>query len=92
MLQGERRELERTRQHLFLDRAAFKKSIRSVQEGLRLASLTGGEEGARMVHAIGRSAGMERLAFEGGGGGGGVAPSAGAAVLAEGGGAKGYDN
>ena len=48
VLQTERRELEHGRQQLFLDRLAFKKRVREAQEALRLASLTGGEEGAKM--------------------------------------------
>lgn len=86
MLQAERRELERSRQNLFLDRAAFKKQIRNVQEGLRLASLTGGEEGARMAHGVVRGAGMERLAFEG------ASSATAIAGNGEGVGAKSYDN
>ena len=37
ILQAERRELERGRQQLFLDRLAFKKRVRDTQEGLKTA-------------------------------------------------------
>lgn len=41
-LQEERRELERGRQQLFLDRLAFKKRVRKVQDELKAAANTGG--------------------------------------------------
>ena len=64
VLQAERRELERGRQQLFLDRLAFKKRVREVQEGLRLASVRGGEDGARMAQEVVRSVGVgEKLGF-----------------------------
>jgi SWI/SNF related-matrix-associated actin-dependent regulator of chromatin subfamily C len=43
ILQAERRELERGRQQLFLDRLAFKKRVRETQEGLKTAAITGGD-------------------------------------------------
>lgn len=49
ILQEERRELERGRQQLFLDRLAFKKRVRRVQDELKAAAATGGEQGARMA-------------------------------------------
>ncbi|KAL8707029.1 MAG: hypothetical protein Q9225_007870, partial [Loekoesia sp. 1 TL-2023] len=61
-LQAERRELERGRQQLFLDRLAFRKRLAEAEETLRAASLKGGEEGARMVQDIGY--GGERFAFQ----------------------------
>ncbi|KAI9846597.1 MAG: hypothetical protein M1837_003838 [Sclerophora amabilis] len=71
VLQAERRELERGRQQLFFDRLSFKKRVREVQEGLRLASLRGGEEGARMVGEVlsenginGGNGGPEKLGFK----------------------------
>jgi len=62
MLQAERRELERGRQQLFLDRLAFRKRVSETQEALRLASLKGGEEGARMAQNVPLGGG-ERLGF-----------------------------
>lgn len=47
ILQEERRELERGRQQLFLDRLAFKKRVRRVQDELKAAAAVGGEQGAR---------------------------------------------
>ncbi|EFX03594.1 rsc complex subunit [Grosmannia clavigera kw1407] len=45
MLQAERRELERGRQQLFLDRLSFKRRVQEVQENLKLAAVTGGDHG-----------------------------------------------
>lgn len=61
-LQAERRELERGRQQLFLDRLAFRKRLAEAEETMRAASMKGGEEGARMVRDIGY--GGERFAFQ----------------------------
>jgi SWI/SNF related-matrix-associated actin-dependent regulator of chromatin subfamily C len=63
ILQAERRELERGRQQLFLDRLAFKKRVKDVQEGLRMAASTGGEQGIRMAQNV--MAGSEKLTFDG---------------------------
>jgi len=52
MLQAERRELERARQQLFLDRLTFKRRVREVQEVLRQAAATGGEQGFRMAQEV----------------------------------------
>ncbi|KFY07636.1 hypothetical protein V492_06968 [Pseudogymnoascus sp. VKM F-4246] len=52
IIQEERRELERGRQQLFLDRLTFKKRVRDVQEGLRVAATVGGEEGNRMAQDV----------------------------------------
>ena len=52
ILQEERRELERGRQQLFLDRLAFKKRVRSVQDELKAAALAGGEQGARLAQDV----------------------------------------
>ncbi|KAL8672289.1 MAG: hypothetical protein Q9168_003232 [Polycauliona sp. 1 TL-2023] len=62
VLQSERRELERGRQQLFLDRLAFRKRISEAEEAMRAASLKGGEEGASMIRNIGH--GGEPLAFQ----------------------------
>ncbi|KAI9696211.1 MAG: hypothetical protein M1836_005764 [Candelina mexicana] len=68
VVQAERRELERGRQQLFLDRLAFKKKVKEVQELFRTASLSGGSEGARMVQEVGAGlSGGERLGFVAGG-------------------------
>lgn len=63
ILQAERRELERGRQQLFLDRLAFKKRVRDVQEGLRMAASTGGEQGIKLAQDA--MTGTEKLAFQG---------------------------
>lgn len=49
IVQAERRELERGRQQLFLDRLAFKKRMREMENAMRAASLKGGEEGLRLM-------------------------------------------
>ena len=63
MLQSERRELERGRQQLFLDRMAFRKRVSETQDALRAASQKGGEEGTRMAQDVGAGIG-ERLGFQ----------------------------
>lgn len=49
IVQAERRELERGRQQLFLDRLAFKKRMREMESAMRAASVKGGEEGLRIM-------------------------------------------
>lgn len=60
VLQAERQELERGRQQLFVDRLAFKKRVREVQEGLRKLGVKEtlgevGEEKLSMFSVTGRS-------------------------------------
>ncbi len=64
VLQAERRELERGRQQLFLDRLAFRKRVQEAQEALKLANLTGGEEGAQVVQDLGSAGAGEKLGFQ----------------------------
>ncbi|KAA8564367.1 hypothetical protein MFRU_013g00050 [Monilinia fructicola] len=63
ILQAERRELERGRQQLFLDRLSFKKRVRDVQEGLKTAAATGGEQGIKMAQDV--MEGGEKMSFNG---------------------------
>ena len=63
MLQAERRELERGRQQLFLDRLAFRKKVSETQEALKMANLKGGEEGARLAAGV-HVGGGERVGFQ----------------------------
>jgi SWI/SNF related-matrix-associated actin-dependent regulator of chromatin subfamily C len=63
ILQAERRELERGRQQLFLDRLSFKKRVRDVQEGLKTAAATGGEQGIKMAQDV--MQGGEKMSFSG---------------------------
>jgi SWI/SNF related-matrix-associated actin-dependent regulator of chromatin subfamily C len=63
ILQAERRELERGRQQLFLDRLSFKKRVKDVQEGLRVAAATGGEQGLKMAQEVMNRG--EKLTFNG---------------------------
>ena len=69
ILQAERRELEKGRQQLFVDRLALKKRTRDIQEGMRTAATTGNEHGMRMVND--GISGNERMTF------GGPGPAAG---------------
>lgn len=67
VLQAERRDLERGRQQLFLDRLAFKKRVHEVEEMLRLASLQGSQEGLKTAHEAAESvsvSGSEKLGFQ----------------------------
>lgn len=62
ILQAERRELERGRQQLFLDRLSFKKRVHDVQEGLRTAANTGGDQGLKMAQEV--MSGGEKFTFQ----------------------------
>ena len=66
-LRAERRELERGRQQLLLDRLAFRRRAREVEEKLKAAMLAGGEQGMRMAHEAAAGDG-ERLGFQPAGG------------------------
>ncbi|KUI54820.1 SWI/SNF and RSC complexes subunit ssr2 [Cytospora mali] len=75
ILQEERRELERGRQQLFLDRLAFKKRVRKVQDDLKSAAAAGGEQGARMAQDIVMDG--DRMSLQGASVAGGMQPSSG---------------
>ena len=62
-LQAGRRELDRGRQQLFLDRLAFRRRVIETQEALQRAALTSGEEGARMAQDV-TVGGQEKVTFE----------------------------
>lgn len=62
MLQNDRRELERGRQQLFLDRIAFRRRVAETQEAFRTASLKGGDAVLKITQGAGSAA--ERLAFQ----------------------------
>ncbi|PFH55197.1 hypothetical protein XA68_10396 [Ophiocordyceps unilateralis] len=49
-LRAERRELERGRHQLFLDRLAFRRRIRQTEEKLRAAEALGGEQAPPLMH------------------------------------------
>ncbi|MCJ1404295.1 hypothetical protein MMC11_007520 [Xylographa trunciseda] len=53
ILQAERQELEKARQQLFLDRLAFKKRVREVQEVLRKREVEDGKLGMVVEHKLG---------------------------------------
>ncbi|KAM3077164.1 SWI/SNF and RSC complex subunit Ssr2 [Clarireedia jacksonii] len=63
ILQAERRELERGRQQLFLDRLLFKKRVKDVQEGLKTTAAADGDAGVKMVQNI--MQGGEKMTFNG---------------------------
>jgi SWI/SNF related-matrix-associated actin-dependent regulator of chromatin subfamily C len=64
IVQAERRDLEKGRQQLFLDRLSFKKRVRDMEETFRKASLKDPQEGMRMMQeAVGGSMG-QRFGFQ----------------------------
>lgn len=63
ILRAERRELERGRQQLLLDRLAFKRQVGKVMDGLKAAAAAGGEQGVRMAQDAAAVDG-ERLSFQ----------------------------
>ncbi|KAL1903013.1 SWI/SNF and RSC complex subunit Ssr2 [Sporothrix stenoceras] len=72
ILQAERRELERARQQLFLDRLSFKRRVREVQDNLKTAAATGGDQGLRLAQDA--LVDGQRLAFPAAPPAGGVQP------------------
>ncbi|KAI9901489.1 hypothetical protein N3K66_003306 [Trichothecium roseum] len=62
VLRAERRDLERGRQQLFLDRLAFRRRVRHAQETLKAASAIGGDESIRLVNDAFNSS--EQLSFQ----------------------------
>lgn len=77
VLQAERREIEKARQQLFLERLAMKTQCLQVQETLKRAMQVGGQEGYNLALQAGNmGAAGQKLAFEGSGGAGaGATPS-----------------
>lgn len=63
VLSAERRDLERRRQQLFLDRLTFQKRMRSVEDAFKRATLSGPQEGMKIVQEAvhGASAFGEKL-------------------------------
>ncbi|KAI9805972.1 MAG: hypothetical protein M1825_000586 [Sarcosagium campestre] len=59
VLRAERRELDRARNQLFLDRLDFKRRVKEVEEALRLASLRGGPEAAALAAEAANSVSKE---------------------------------
>lgn len=72
VLREERRELERGRQQLFLDRLAFRKRVREVQDGLQQAAEAGGEQAVRQAQDAMRDG--ESLGFQAVAAGAGMQP------------------
>jgi SWI/SNF related-matrix-associated actin-dependent regulator of chromatin subfamily C len=62
ILQAERRELERGRQQLFLERLSLKKRVAQMQEGLKMASVTGGDDGIQIAQNV-MATGQQNLTF-----------------------------
>jgi hypothetical protein len=52
IVEAERRDLEKGRQQLFLDRLAFKKRAKDMETAFRQASLKTPEEGMRLMHEV----------------------------------------
>lgn len=66
IVQAERRDLEKGRQQLFLDRLAFKKRVKDMELAFRHASLKSPEEGMKLMRdAVGMEAGGKGYAFGG---------------------------
>ncbi|TWU75583.1 hypothetical protein ED733_006517 [Metarhizium rileyi] len=63
ILRAERRELERGRQQLLLDRLAFKRRVGKVMEGLKTATTVGGDQGVRIAQEAVQPD-EERLGFQ----------------------------
>jgi SWI/SNF related-matrix-associated actin-dependent regulator of chromatin subfamily C len=64
IVQAERRDLEKGRQQLFLDRLAFKKRMKDMEDTFRAASLKAPEEGMRMMQeSLGMTSG-KRFGFQ----------------------------
>ncbi|RMZ87938.1 hypothetical protein DV736_g4834, partial [Chaetothyriales sp. CBS 134916] len=64
IVQAERRDLDKGRQQLFLDRLAFKKRMKDMEMAFRHASLKSPEEGMRLMQeAVGRE-GARSYAFQ----------------------------
>ncbi|EOD52403.1 putative rsc complex subunit protein [Neofusicoccum parvum UCRNP2] len=68
VLSAERRDLERRRQQLFLDRLAFQKRMRSVEEAFKRASIAGPQDGMKIVqeavhgaNAFGEKLGVQKV-------------------------------
>ncbi|KAJ6785956.1 hypothetical protein PWT90_08067 [Aphanocladium album] len=72
VLREERRELERGRQQLFLDRLAFRKRVREVQDGLQQAAEAGGEQAVRQAQEAMRDG--DSLGFQAVAAGAGMQP------------------
>ncbi|KAG5953619.1 hypothetical protein E4U53_004406 [Claviceps sorghi] len=63
ILQAERRELERGRQQLLVDRLAFKRRVGKIMDSLRTAAAVGGDQGMRIAQdALKENA--QRVAFQ----------------------------
>jgi SWI/SNF related-matrix-associated actin-dependent regulator of chromatin subfamily C len=64
IVQAERRDLEKGRQQLFLDRLSFKKRMKDMEDTFRKASLKDPQEGMRMMQeAVGATSG-QRFGFQ----------------------------
>lgn len=64
ILRAERRDIERGRQQLLLDRLAFKKRVRTVQQGLKEATSNGGQQGLEMAERVMTQAQGEQLSLQ----------------------------
>ncbi|KAL6241761.1 SWI/SNF and RSC complex subunit Ssr2 [Rhinocladiella similis] len=65
-VQTERKDLEKSRQQLFLDRLAFKKRVVDMENAFRQASLKNPEEGMRMMRDAVNSNANQRFGFQDG--------------------------
>lgn len=77
IVQAERRDLEKGRQQLFLDRLAFKKRMKDMENTFKQASMKGPEEGMRMMQEAMHAHSGQRVGFtnvNGAAGTNGIAP------------------
>ncbi|KIW14193.1 hypothetical protein PV08_06974 [Exophiala spinifera] len=65
-VQTERKDVEKSRQQLFLDRLAFKKRVVDMENAFRQASLKNPEEGMRMMRDAVNSNANQRFGFQDG--------------------------
>lgn len=63
IVQAERRDLEKGRQQLFLDRLAFKKRMKDMENTFKQASMKGPEEGMRMMQEAMHAHSGQRVGF-----------------------------
>lgn len=64
IVQAERRDLEKGRQQLFLDRLSFKKRMKEMENTFRQASLKAPEEGMRMMQEAVNTNPGQRFGFQ----------------------------
>lgn len=80
IVQAERRDLEKGRQQLFLDRLSFKKRVKDMEDTFRKASIKEPQEGVKMMQEAVQSGSGLRYGFQVDAASGGTESSSGAAT------------